>query len=119
MSKQGDEQHYSNLTNRYVTTQSKNRYSSFTRKTEMIFVSNDDVSRLADHSKRPDASEFGHWLFGSVLSIKQTVANKSMITPAFGTDPSGMAELSGSIINIGGIPCYEKDGVVYLTLKFA
>ncbi len=52
---------------RGVTTNSANRYDSFERETEMLFIPEGDVYRLIIRSKLPDAEKFERWLFDEVL----------------------------------------------------
>ena len=59
--------HCSSVLKRNITTESRNRYGSFTRRMEMIFIPESDHYRLVTHSKLPDAQKFERWVFEEVL----------------------------------------------------
>jgi len=95
--------HCSTRLKRTVSTESKNRYGSFTRQMEMTFIPESDLYRLITHSKLPDAKKFERWIFDNLSSIKHNGVCDT--TP------------NDAITTVSGIPCYEKDGVAYLNLE--
>lgn len=81
---------------------------------EMIFITESDVYRLVFGSKLPTAEKFTDWVTEEVLPYIRSRRESDAARSAMET---AQCIRETPITIIGGVACYEKDGMAYLKLE--